>query len=226
MIQAAHHHCPNTRFQKYDCSISLAAVPRDEELGEVRAADHERREEAELRGRVEHVDRDVVLELEPATDRDDDREDHADAGEDRAGHEVRREDRRVPARQVRPLRSRTTPTECTDSTSGVENAARKRYARAKCRHSTIRVAPPEREHAVDLLAERIRLAVAQRGEVGDQSDEEERRRDGQVREDREHVPDQRTLELRPDEAPVRIRNQPEELPRPSRGVESGRVRPS
>src|SRR5258705_10701389 len=26
-------------------------------------------------------------------------------------------------------------TECTDSTSGVENAARKRYARAKCRHS-------------------------------------------------------------------------------------------
>jgi hypothetical protein len=26
-------------------------------------------------------------------------------------------------------------TECTDSTRGVENAARKRYARVKCRHS-------------------------------------------------------------------------------------------
>src|SRR5688572_1726541 len=24
MIHAAHHHCPNTRFQKYDCSNSLA----------------------------------------------------------------------------------------------------------------------------------------------------------------------------------------------------------
>src|SRR5919199_5627241 len=33
-------------------------------------------------------------------------------------------------------------TECTDSTSGVENAAKKRYARAKCRHSRSELRQP------------------------------------------------------------------------------------
>jgi hypothetical protein len=33
-------------------------------------------------------------------------------------------------------------TECTDSTSGVENAARNRYARVKCRHSLSELRQP------------------------------------------------------------------------------------
>src|SRR5450432_266947 len=54
--------------------LDLAAtVPRDEELGDIRTTNHERREEAELRRRVEHVERHVALEIEPAPYRDDDR---------------------------------------------------------------------------------------------------------------------------------------------------------
>ncbi len=42
------------------------------------------------------IDGDVVLEPEPPANRNDDREDHPDAGEDCAGDEIRWKDRRVP----------------------------------------------------------------------------------------------------------------------------------
>ena len=104
-------------------------------------------------------------------------------------------------------------TECTESTSGVENAARKRYILVKWRHSGSEFRQPN-----DMTA-RIRLrtgfiaAVTEHGDVRNQTDVEERRGDRQVRRDREHVPDERALEVRPDEPPVRVRDQPEELPR-------------
>src|SRR6478672_6157461 len=43
-------------------------------------------------------------------------------------------------------------TECTESTSGVENAARNRYARAKCRHSvSVLRQPSERIEKIRFL---------------------------------------------------------------------------
>src|SRR5678809_1373130 len=77
----------------------VAAHPRDLELGEIRESDDHRREEAELRRGVEIVERDVVFELECLPQRNGDGEHHPDTGEDRAGDEVRREDRRVPTRR-------------------------------------------------------------------------------------------------------------------------------
>ena len=106
-------------------------------------------------------------------------------------------------------------TECTDSTSGVENAARNRYVRAKCRHSLSEFRQPNDMTRENPLAHRIRRAVAQHRDVRNEPDVEERGRDGEVRRDGEHVPHQRALEVRPDEPPVRVRNQPEELPRPA-----------
>ena len=73
-------------------------------------------------------------------------------------------------------------TECTDSTSGVENAARNRYARAKCRHSRSEFRQPSESTREDPLANRVRLAVAQHGDVGNEPDVEERRRHREVRE--------------------------------------------
>ena len=55
------------------------------------------------------------------------RDDHREAGEDGAGDEVGREDRRVPAGHERD-REVEGHDECTESTSGVERAARIRYA--------------------------------------------------------------------------------------------------
>ena len=148
MIHAAHHHCPNTRFQKYSCSNLLPLIPRDPELGQVGEADDHRREQAELRRRVEVVDRDVVLELEVLPDRDDDREHHPDAGEDRAGDEVGREDRRVPAR-----RERHREVERHDRVHREHqrraNAARNRYVAREVAPLAIRVPPAERQHRED-----------------------------------------------------------------------------
>ncbi len=213
MIQAAHHHWPNTRFMKYVLLDLAPAVPRDEELGEIRTADHERGEQTELRRGVEVVERDVVLEVEPATQRDDDREDHSDAGEDRAGNEVRREDRRVPARASRHRE--------VERDDGVHREHERRRERGEEQIGArevpplaIGVPPAEATAREDALAHRIRLPVAQHRESGISPMYRKVRGDREVREDREHVPHERALELRPDEPPVRIRNQPEELPRP------------
>ena len=78
----------------------------------------------------------------------------------------------------------------------------------------IRVSPAERERGEDALANRVRFLIAQHGDVRNEPDVEEGRRDREVRQNREDVPHERALRIRPDEPPVRIRNQPEELPRP------------
>jgi hypothetical protein len=79
----------------------------------------------------------------------------------------------------------------------------------------IGVPPPHRQDGEDLLAHRVGLAVAEHRDVRDQPDVEEGARDGEIGEDREDVPDERALEVGPDQPPVRIRDQPEELPRAS-----------
>ena len=66
-------------------------------------------------------------------------------------------------------------TECTESTSGVANAARNRYARVKCRHSRSEFRQPSESAAKIALAHRILLAIAQHRDVGNQADVEERR---------------------------------------------------
>ena len=55
---------------------------------------------------------------------------------------------------------------------------------------------------------RLLRRVAQRRQVGDQPQEPEQQRDGEVGGDREHVPHQRALELRPDALDAGIRQQP------------------
>ena len=67
-------------------------------------------------------------------------------------------------------------TECTDSTSGVLNAARNRYIRAKCRHSRSEFRQPSESTAQDRF---LRIGFFSRSrsdrDVGNQSDVEERR---------------------------------------------------
>ena len=58
----------------------------------------------------------------------------------------------------------------------------------------------------------LRGAVAQRGQIGDQSDVPEEQRDRRVGRDREDVPHQRAAELRPQPHRVRVREEPEVVP--------------
>ena len=73
------------------------AVPRDEVLGAVRVTHDDRGQQDEPRHVLEVVVGDVLLEAEDPAHRDHHREHHREAREDRAGHEVGAEDRRVPA---------------------------------------------------------------------------------------------------------------------------------
>ena len=66
--------------------------------------------------------------------------------------------------------------------------------------------PAEGEHGVEAPAPAAG-GVAQRRDVGDETDDEEHRADRQVRRDREHVPHQRRLEVRPQVTLVRVRQQ-------------------
>ena len=71
-----------------------------------------------------------------------------------------------------------------------------------------RAAPAHREHAVDDAADARLRSIAQRRQVGNQPDEPEQQRHRRVGRHREHVPDQRAAELRPDAHRVRVREQP------------------
>ena len=78
--------------------VDVAAVEGHERLDHVAVGDDEARGEQDLRHVVEVLHRDEVLEAVDLPQRDRERQDHREAGVDRAGDEVRREDRRVPAR--------------------------------------------------------------------------------------------------------------------------------
>ena len=71
--------------------------------------------------------------------------------------------------------------------------------------------PADRGDLVDLLPPPGRL-VPHRGDVRNQAEHEERGRDREVRGDREDVPDERRLEVGPEEPGVRIGQQPVEDP--------------
>ena len=71
--------------------------------------------------------------------------------------------------------------------------------------------PAQRQNAVEHFLEPGR-AVARNGDVGNQPDVEEDDRDRHVGVDREHVPEQRALEVHPEAALVRVGKQEVELP--------------
>ncbi len=107
----AHHHWPQMRFAKNCFSAGLPLYHATNHSSWYAHADNERREQRELCRRVEIVDRHVMLEPEPLAQRDDDREDHSDAREDRASDEVRREHRCVPTRHVSDMAKSNDTTE-------------------------------------------------------------------------------------------------------------------
>ena len=151
-----------------------------------------------------------VLEAEDPAHRDHHRQHHREAREDGAGHEVGREDRRVPAGHDRH-----------GEVPGHDAVHREHQRRGEAREVQHRPAvrlplprgalPAEREHRVERAAPAGR-AVARDREVGDQADVEEHDRGRRVGGDREDVPQQRALEVHPQRALVRVRQDEVGLP--------------
>ena len=149
--------------------------------------------------------RDEVLEPVDLPQRDGERQHHRKPGVDRAGDEIRRKDRRVPSRD-----------DADREVEAHDRVDREDERRRESREEQIdvlvplpvtrRSPPAERQEAVGHLQTAMLRLVAQRREIRDQSDVPEQQRDREVGRDREHVPDQRTPELRPDRHAVRYGN--------------------
>ena len=147
--------------------------------------------------------------------RDRERQHHREAGEERAGDEVRREDRRVPAGRVadreverddavhRDHQRRREP--------GEQQVGRSRSAPSAAPRRASRARAGRRRRCCSAAVR----AVAQRREVGQQADVPEQQRDDEVGGDREDVPDQRAAPLRPEVHRVGVGQQPVEEPRPA-----------
>ena len=157
---------------------------------------------------------DDVLEPERLPGRDHEREHHREAAEDRAGDEVGREDRRVPARQLRDGE--------VEGHDGVDRDDERRrepgeeqVADPPVLPVARRAAPAERHDPVDDPAGPVLRRVAQRREVRDEPQVPEEERDRGVGRDREHVPGERALEVRPELGRRRVRDEPPEEPRPA-----------
>ncbi len=184
--------------------VGVARVPRDEELHRVRVADQGPRREHELVHQVQVLDRDDVLHLEDFAGDEQERQHHREAAEDRAGDEVRREDRRVPAGQ-----DARREVERNDRVHGEDQRrreGREDQVRALVVPPVTVAAPPaEGEGAVDHPPDLGLAAVAQGGQVRDEARVPEEQRDREVGRDREDVPHERALEVRPHAHLVRDR---------------------
>ncbi len=147
------------------------------------------------------------MQAEEVTARDRQRQHHGEPAEDGATDEVRREEGRVPARQLRhreverhdrvhrqPQRRATPGAQERGLREAVPVAARTR--------------PPQGEEAVDCLGDAGLGLVPEGGQVGDHPDVPEERRHAGVGRDREDVPQQRASELRPHAHLVGIREEP------------------
>ena len=92
---------PERAVQEREELVGVPAVPGGEELHRVGVADHRPGHEHDLRHVVEVPERDDVLEAERLAADHHERQHHGEPGEDRAGDEVGREDRRMPSGEER-----------------------------------------------------------------------------------------------------------------------------
>ena len=147
------------------------------------------------------------------------RQHHREAGVDGAGDEVGREDRRVPARQHRHRE-----VEAHDRVDRQHERRREageqqvRLLVARPVHAPSRASPAPACRSTFFSAGCVGL-VAERRQVRNQADEPEHGRNRAVRRDREHVPDQRAAEVRPQRHRVRVREQPVDRQPRTAGVE-------
>ncbi len=192
--------------------VDRAAVPGHERLHHVAVGDEESGREHDARHVIEMAHGDEVLQPVETAQRNRENQHHREAGVDGAGYEVGRKDGRVPAGQLRHRE--------VEADDGVHRHHQRRRETGEQQVGHLvavpvsgRAAPAHGEQPVDDPPDAAGRAVAQGGEVGDESDEPEHQRDQQVGRYREHVPHQRAAEVRPHRHRVGVRKQPVEEPR-------------
>ncbi len=157
----------------------------------------------------------VVLQVQNLADHEHQGQDHGHAGEDGPCHEVGRKDGGMPAGQQGGGEVGTH--------HGVDgDDQRRRQPGQQQVHDLVaapgpvRPVPAQTEQADEAPVPPRPDAVAERGEVGDQTHVPEDQGDQEVGADGEEIPDQRRAEIDPQRpAPVGVRNDPVKQPRPA-----------
>ncbi len=198
---------PGHPVPDHEALVLIGAVPAEERFHRVAVTNDEAGCQHDLGHVVDVAHRDQIFEPVSGANRNRQRQHHREAGIDRAGDEVRREDGGVPPGQHRHRE--------VEADDGVDREhQRRRDAGENQRRDLIpvpvtrRSAPAEREHAEDHLLRLRHRAISHRREVGNQADVPEHDRHGRVGRDREDVPDERASELWPQSHRVGIREQP------------------
>ncbi len=185
-----------TGLEEEEGLVRVPAVPGHEVLHEVAVAHDHGGHEHHLGHVLQVTVGDDVLEVEGLARRDDEGQHHREAAEDRAGHEVGREHRGVPAGE-----QRHGEVEAHDGVHREHERGGEPRQDQVADPVVLPVArgalPTQREHAVGDALGLLLGGVPQGGEVGNEPQVPEEQRDGEVGRHREHVPDERALEVRP-----------------------------
>ena len=185
-------------LKKYEArSKWLAAVPGGEDLAHVEVGQHQARDEDQLGHRVEVLVGDVRVPVEEVAHGQDQDQDHGEAGEDGAVDEEGRRRASSASPGTSAIAKSKDTTLCTESDERGRERGEEAVGPPVVAPLRSEPSQPERQHRVDLLLP-AGGGVPQRGDVRHEPDDEEHRADGEVRRDREHVPDQRRLEVRPE----------------------------
>ena len=202
------HAIPN-----HESFVLIAAVPAEKRFDHISVKNNQPGCQHHLRHVVHVAHRNETFQAVNLSQRNRQQEHHRKACIDSPGHKVRRKDRRVPTGN-----NADSEVEADNRVHGKHERrcqSREQQIRRFIAMPVTRRSPPAHgQHAVDNSEWFAVSAIAQRREIGNQTDEPEKGRHGRVSRHREDVPHQRAAELWPDAHRVRIREQPVSQPRP------------
>ena len=191
----------------------FATVPGEEQLAQVGIADDQRHRDEQLRHLLEMIVGDVVADAEQKPARDDQRQNHRQTGENRAGDKVGSKDRAVPSgddgdgevpRDDAVHRNH----------QGGDQAGQQRVGRSKQPPLLGGAEPSGGQPSADSAAP-PGAAIANDRKIGNETEKPEQHAGDEIGPDGAGIPDQGRAEVHPQPALVRIGNQPVEAPRPS-----------
>src|SRR6267142_221342 len=168
----------------------VAAVERHEEFEEIAVSDDEPGGQHDLGHVVQVANGDELFEAIGLAQRNRDGQDHGKARIDGAGHEIRRKDRGMPAGNYGDCEIETHYSVHGENQRRCESGE-KQIRRLVTMPVTRGTSPAHGQHAVNNLHGLLDGAVAERGQVRDETHEPEKQRNRAVGRNRKHVPDQR-----------------------------------
>ena len=182
--------------------IRITTVPGDEELHQVDVINDQAADQGQLGDLVDVAQGDDLFQTAPFAERNQKHQHHAKAAEHGSDHEIQRENRGMPAGNLRRTEVQTD-----------DGTHRKDQQRTQTAEHEVglfimmplagRTGPTHRQEGEDTLADAGGRTIAQHGKIRNHAHEKEQGRNRQVGVHGEHVPHERRTELRPEAVGIR-----------------------